>query len=50
MDFLKAGVDSIRIFLNSSCSKLEPWQIVTTTATTVLVGVWFWDFLFQEES
>jgi len=29
---------------------MEPWQIVSITATTVLTGVWFWDFLFQEES
>ncbi|KDR14164.1 sphingosine-1-phosphate lyase [Zootermopsis nevadensis] len=47
---LKVGADSIRLIINNSCSKLEPWQIVTVTATTVLAGVWFWEFLFQEES
>jgi len=29
---------------------MEPWQIVGVTAATVLTGVWFWEFLFQEES
>jgi len=43
-------MEFIRGFVNNSCSKMEPWQIVSITATTVLTGVWFWDFLFQEES
>jgi hypothetical protein len=47
---LKVGADSIRLIINDSCSKLEPWQIASVTATTVLAGVWLWKFLFQEES
>lgn len=50
MEIFKVGADSVRIIVNNSCSKLEPWQIVSVTATTVLAGVWFWEFLFQEES
>ncbi|PSN29272.1 Sphingosine-1-phosphate lyase [Blattella germanica] len=50
MESLKLSVDSLRVMINNSCSKLEPWQIMSLTATSVLASVWLWEFIFQEES
>ncbi|CAG9856583.1 unnamed protein product [Phyllotreta striolata] len=36
--------------LNSQFQGKEPWQIVTVTTSTVLFSVWFYGFLFQDES
>ncbi|KAJ9600131.1 hypothetical protein L9F63_009541, partial [Diploptera punctata] len=47
---LKIGLENLKLFVNRSCSNLEPWQIISLTTTSVLAGVWVWEFIFQEES
>lgn len=42
MDFLQ----HIKGGINRSFAGKEPWQIITITTSTVLVTVWFYDFLF----
>lgn len=36
--------------INSLFVNKEPWQVATMTATTVLVTVWMWEFVNQDES
>lgn len=50
MDIFKHPLSSLKVVVNNSFDGKEPWQIVTITTTTVLFGVWFYDFLFQDES
>lgn len=33
--------------VNKSFTGKEPWQIVTITTSSVLVTLWFYDFLFS---
>lgn len=35
--------------LNGAFSNKEPWQIATITASTVLLSVWLYQFLFEDE-
>lgn len=43
-------VRTVKVFVNDIFKEKEPWQIVSITAATVLASVWFWDFIFQDES
>ncbi|KAJ9576573.1 hypothetical protein L9F63_025530, partial [Diploptera punctata] len=47
---LKIGLENLKLFVNRSCSNLEPWQIISLTNHISLAGVWVWEFIFQEES
>ncbi|XP_018579185.1 sphingosine-1-phosphate lyase [Anoplophora glabripennis] len=50
MDIIRHPVSSLKFVINDSFNGKEPWQIVTITTTTIFLGVWFYDFLFQDES
>lgn len=38
-----------KVFVNECLKDKEPWQIVTVTASTVLAGVWTYQFLFHPQ-
>ncbi|XP_054273271.1 sphingosine-1-phosphate lyase-like [Macrosteles quadrilineatus] len=50
MDIVGKPVSALKVFINSCAGQREPWEIVTITTTSVLAAVWFWQFVFQEES
>ncbi|XP_067011036.1 sphingosine-1-phosphate lyase [Anabrus simplex] len=50
MDPVRLYAYNLRLFVNGYFSNKDPFQIVTITATTVLAGVWLWEFVFQDES
>lgn len=50
MDIIRHPVSSLKLVINDTFHGKEPWQIVTITTTTIFLGVWFYDFLFQDES
>ncbi|KAJ8961993.1 hypothetical protein NQ314_005775 [Rhamnusium bicolor] len=50
MDIVKYPFSSLRVGINNGFSGKEPWQIVTITTSTVLLTIWFYNFLFQDES
>lgn len=49
MDIIKHPINSLKVVINDGFSGKEPWQIVTITTTTIFFGVWFYEFLFQDE-
>lgn len=50
MDPIKSSLNTFRIGINGRFASKEPWQIITITASTVLLSVWFYEFIFQDES
>uniref|UniRef100_A0A6P7FCP7 sphinganine-1-phosphate aldolase n=1 Tax=Diabrotica virgifera virgifera TaxID=50390 RepID=A0A6P7FCP7_DIAVI len=50
MDYLSVPINALKGTLNNHFQGKEAWQIVTSTTTTVLLSVWFYGFLFQDES
>lgn len=50
MDTFRNPVNYLKIVINSRFAGKEPWHIVTVTASTILVSVWLYDFIFQDES
>uniref|UniRef100_A0A1L8E2I0 sphinganine-1-phosphate aldolase n=1 Tax=Nyssomyia neivai TaxID=330878 RepID=A0A1L8E2I0_9DIPT len=50
MDLVKETGRHFANRINSSLQSREPWQIVVFTTTTVLGGVWLWEFMNQDES
>ncbi|XP_074042202.1 sphingosine-1-phosphate lyase [Leptinotarsa decemlineata] len=50
MDIVKHPLNSIRFGINSVFNGKEPWQIVTITSSTVILTLWIYDFIFQDES
>uniref|UniRef100_A0A8C9U6V3 sphinganine-1-phosphate aldolase n=1 Tax=Scleropages formosus TaxID=113540 RepID=A0A8C9U6V3_SCLFO len=49
-EMLLLYVDGARRFVNSRCSRMEPWQIIAVTTLLTLAAVWLEGFLFQRES
>ncbi|KAK7901692.1 hypothetical protein WMY93_018461 [Mugilogobius chulae] len=43
-------LEEARRQVNSGCSELEPWQIITATFITTIGAVWLKGLLFQQES
>lgn len=50
MDTVKSLINSARFGVNGLFVDKEPWQIVTITTSSVLLSIWFFEFIFQEES
>lgn len=50
MEFVSLPVTTLKNVINNQFSSKEPWQIVTITTSTVLVSVWIYEFIFQDES
>ncbi|XP_075226838.1 sphingosine-1-phosphate lyase [Lycorma delicatula] len=49
MDSIEFGLKAVKLSVNGCLSNKEPWQIVTMTATSVLIATWIWQFLFNHE-
>lgn len=49
MDIVTFPARTLKIFINSYFAEKEPWQIVTFTTSSVLLTIWLWDFLNQDE-
>lgn len=50
MDSVQLPLTTFKNLVNKQFASKEPWQIVTITTSTVLLSVWFYEFLFQDES
>ncbi|KAB0800592.1 hypothetical protein PPYR_06332 [Photinus pyralis] len=50
MEFVSLPVTALKNVVNNHFSSKEPWQIVTITTSTVLLSVWIYEFIFQDES
>lgn len=47
MDIVKSPFLSLRTGINNSLSAVEPWKIVSLTATSVLATVWLYEFVLE---
>ncbi|XP_018320081.1 sphingosine-1-phosphate lyase [Agrilus planipennis] len=50
MAIITAPFEIVKTGINNAFVSKEPWQIVTITTSTVLLSVWLYEFIFQEES
>lgn len=50
MDILKHPLKTAQSGINNYFQGKEPWQIVTFTTSSILILVWFHDFINQDES
>ena len=44
------GLEVLKSFINHIFQGKEPYQIVTTSVSTVIISLWLWEFLIQDES
>lgn len=50
MDLIILPLNTLKTIVNNQFASKEPWQIVSITTSTILLSVWFYDFLFKDES
>nr|CAH7728754.1 unnamed protein product [Callosobruchus chinensis] len=50
MDLIKQPLNFFKGTINNQFSGKEPWQIVTITTSTILITVWLYELVHQDES
>lgn len=43
-------IHPLKGYVNAYFEEREPWEIVVITSGTILLAVWLWQFIFQDES